>query len=103
MNFDMVYYTQIIFLKNGMENSFNLFEDKAIPLLEKNNGKLLYRIRPTKDSIIEAIDKPYEIHIIEFQNKGDFESYLNDKERIQHLKLKEQSVEKIQLIEGKLI
>ena len=99
----MVYYTQIIFLKNGMENSFNLFEDKAIPLLEKNNGKLLYRIRPTKDSLIEAIDKPYEIHIIEFQNKGDFESYLNDKERIKHLKLKEQSVEKIQLIEGKLI
>ena len=49
----MLYYTQIIFLKKGMENSFNLFEEKVIPLLDKHKGKLLYRIRPTKDSIIE--------------------------------------------------
>lgn len=99
----MLYYTQIIFLKEGMENSFNLFEEKVIPLLSKHNGKLLYRIRPNKDSIIEGIDKPYEIHILEFQTKSDFESYANDKERLKHLNLKDQSVEKIQLIEGKLI
>ena len=99
----MLYYTQIIFLKERMENSFNLFEEKVIPLLSKHNGKLLYRIRPNKDSIIEGIDKPYEIHILEFQTKSDFESYSNDKERLKHLNLKDQSVEKIQLIEGKLI
>ena len=99
----MLYYTQIIFLKEGMENSFNLFEEKVIPFLGKHKGKLLYRIRPNKDSIIEGIDKPYEIHILEFQTKSDFESYVNDKERIQHLKLKDQSVKKIMLIEGKLI
>ena len=99
----MLYYTQIIFLKEGMENSFNLFEEKVIPLLGKHKGKLLYRIRPNKDSIIEGIDKPYEIHILEFQTKSDFESYANDKERLKHLNLKDQSVEKIQLIEGKLI
>ena len=99
----MLYYTQIIFLKEGMENSFNLFEEKVIPLLGKHKGKLLYRIRPNKDSIIEGIDKPYEIHIVEFQTKSDFESYANDKERLKHMNLKDQSVEKIQLIEGKLI
>ena len=99
----MLYYTQIIFLKEGMENSFNLFEEKVIPLLGKHKGKLLYRIRPNKDSIIEGIDKPYEIHILEFQTKSDFESYANDKERLKHMNLKDQSVEKIQLIEGKLI
>jgi len=86
-----------------MENSFNLFEEKVIPLLGKHKGKLLYRIRPNKDSIIEGIDNPYEIHIIEFQTKSDFESYANDKERLKHMKLKDQSIEKIQLIEGKLI
>ena len=99
----MLYYTQIIFLKDGMENSFELFEEKVIPLLGKHNGKLLYRIRPNKDSIIDGIDKPYEIHIVEFQTKSDFESYANDKERLKHIKLKDQSVEKIKLIEGKLI
>jgi len=99
----MLYYTQIIFLKEGMEKPFNLFEEMVIPLLGKHNGKLLYRIRPNKDSIIEGIDKPYEIHIIEFQTKSDFESYANDKERIKHMNLKDQSVEKIQLIEGKSI
>lgn len=86
-----------------MENAFNLFEEKVIPLLEKYNGRLLYRIRPTKDYLIEAIDNPYEIHIIEFQNKDDFESYINGKDRIKHIKLKDESIEKIQLIEGKLI
>lgn len=99
----MQYYTQIIFLKEGMESSFNVFEDNVIPLLRKYNGKLLYRLRPSKDSIIEAIDNPYEIHIIKFQSKKDFESYVNDKERAKHMKLKDQSVKKIQLIEGKLI
>jgi len=99
----MLYYTQIIFLKEGMENSFNIFENSVLPLLKKHNGKLLYRIRPTKESIIESIDQPYEIHIIEFQSKNDFKSYVNDKERTKQMKLKEQSVKKIQLIEGKLI
>jgi len=99
----MLYFTQIIFLKKGMENSFNRFEEKVIPQLSNHKGKLLYRIRPTLDSIIEGIDKPYEIHIIEFQTKSDFESYVKDKERIQHMDLKDQSVEKIMLIEGKLI
>ena len=99
----MLFYTQIIFLKTGMENSFNVFESNMLPILQKHNGKLLYRIRITKESIIEAIDQPHEIHIIEFQSKKDFESYINDQERAKHLNLKEQSVKKIQLIEGKLI
>ena len=99
----MLYYTQIIFLKTGMEKSFNIFESNVLPLLKKHNGKLLYRIRPIKNCIIEAIDQPYEIHIISFQSKTDFESYLNDTERAEYMKLKEQSVEKNQLIEGKLI
>jgi len=86
-----------------MERKFQDFEDKVLPLLEKYNGVILYRIRITKDSIIKAIDSPYEIHVISFQSKKDFEAYRDDKERIKHMKLKEESVKKIQLIEGKLI
>jgi len=98
----MLYITQIIFLKKGMEIPFNIFESNALPLLKKHNGKLLYRIRPTKNSIVEAIDQPYEIQIISFQNKTDFASYLTDEERVRHIKFKEQSVEKTILIEGKV-
>ena len=86
-----------------MERKFQDFEDRVLPLLEKHNGVILYRIRITKDCIIKAIDNPYEIHVISFPSKKDFEAYRDDKERIKHMKLKEESVKKIQLIEGKLI
>ncbi len=97
----MYYYTQLIFIKKGQEQTFNLFEDKVLPLLKKHNGVLLYRARLNKKSIIESlIGNPYELHIISFASKEDFISYKNDDERIQYLYLKETSIEKAILIEG---
>jgi hypothetical protein len=100
----MFYYTQIIFLKEGQEDIFNEFEGHVLPLLSRHNGKLLYRIRPERTSLIATgLGYPYEIHLVSFQARADFESYRDDKERLQYLPLKNQSVEKILLIEGKLL
>ena len=100
----MLYYTQIIFIKEGKEDLFNEFEAHVLPLLSRHNGELLYRIRPTKTAFIEkSWEYPYEIHLVSFQTKEDFESYRDDKERLQYLPLKNQSVEKMLLIEGKLL
>jgi hypothetical protein len=100
----MLYYTQLIFIKDKQEETFNLFESKVLPLLNKYNGNLVYRIRPTKESVIEtAIALPYELHLITFDTKQDFENYVNDEDRKKHLSLKESSIEKAILIEGKLI
>lgn len=100
----MLYYTQLIYIKNKQEQTFDLFENNVLPLLKKHNGTLMYRIRPSQESVIEAsMDLPYELHLITFDTKENFESYVNDEDRKKYLSLKESSIERAILIEGKLI
>jgi uncharacterized protein (DUF1330 family) len=100
----MLYYTQLIFVKDGQERVFHDFEEKVLPLLKKHGGNLIYRARPTENCVIEtAVNLPYEIHIVTFDTRAGFEAYLNDNERIKFLSLKELSVAKVLLVEGKLI
>ena len=100
----MLYYTQLIFIKANQEQTFNLFEDKVLPLLKKYNGELIYRTKLDKNHIIESsIGTPDELHIVTFATKEDFNSYKNDKERMQYMSLKETSIEKALLIEGVLL
>lgn len=100
----MLYYTQIIFIKEGKEDQFNLFESYVLPLLKKYNGNLLYRVRPADNAVIETtIAHPYELHVISFPTKTDFEGFCNDKERLQYMHLKEEAIEKALLIEGTMI
>jgi uncharacterized protein (DUF1330 family) len=82
---------------------FHEFEALAIPLISHHNGKLLARIRPTEETIIDGIwNKPYEIHLVEFATELDLENFMNDKSRQAFLQLKEQSVESSVLIKGSL-
>jgi uncharacterized protein (DUF1330 family) len=98
----MIYITQLIYINSGQENVFHDFEDIAMPAILKYNGRLLLRIRPEENSFIEnSIDKPYEIHLVEFDSEKDFENFSQDKERKQFLHLKEQSVKASILYVGK--
>lgn len=97
----MIYFTQLIYVKEGQEEIFHQFEEVAIPLIEKYNGQLLLRIRPTEESYIEqSIDKPYEVHLVKFDKEHDFQAFQRDESRKQFLHLKEQSVESSMLIQG---
>jgi uncharacterized protein (DUF1330 family) len=97
----MIYITQLIYIKKGQEKVFNQFEDIAIPAIKKYNGRLLLRVRPSEDSFIENyMDKPYEIHLVEFDTEQDFKNFLQDEERKKFLHLKEQSIESSILIQG---
>ena len=97
----MLYFTQLIYIKDGQEEIFNQFEDVAIPLIAKYNGRLLLRLRPDDASIIEATtDKPYEIHLVEFEAEDDFKNFMHDEERKQFLHLKEQAIKAVTLIKG---
>jgi uncharacterized protein (DUF1330 family) len=97
----MLYFTQLIYIKEGQEEVFHQFEDVAIPLISKYNGKLLLRIRPTENSFIEySIDKPYEVHLVEFSDEIDFENFMKDEERKKFLHLKEQAIKTSVLIKG---
>jgi hypothetical protein len=67
-NIDMIFLTQLIYIKEGQETIFHQFEDIAIPTITKYNGRLLLRLRPDNNSMIENnIDKPYEVHLVEFE------------------------------------
>ncbi|QEC53045.1 hypothetical protein EDD80_1047 [Anseongella ginsenosidimutans] len=97
----MILITQLIYIIEGQEKTFDQFESVAIPIILKYNGRLLFRLRPAENYFIEIhIDKPYEIHLVEFQNQQDFEGFLKDGERKKFLHLKEQSIRTSILIQG---
>lgn len=97
----MIYITQLIYIKEGMEDVFNQFESIAIPAILKYNGRMLLRVRPDESSYIEnKIEKPYEIHFVEFDSEGDLKDFMQDEERKKFLNLKEQSIESIFLVKG---
>ncbi len=97
----MFFITQLIYINDGQENVFHQFEDVAIPIIPKYNGRLLLRVRPTENAFIEHnIDKPYEIHLVAFDSEQDFQSFTKDEERKQFLNLKEQAIKSVLLIKG---
>lgn len=97
----MIYITQLIYIIKGQERIFDEFESIAIPTILKYNGRLLFRVRLTDDNFIEShMDKPYEIHLVEFDTQEDFVNFMKDEERKKFLHLKEQSIKTSILIQG---
>jgi len=100
----MIYITQLIYIKPGQEGVFDEFESIAIPIISKYNGRLLLRIRPPVEALIErTIDSPYEVHLIEFDSEMDFQNFMKDEERKSFLHLKDKSIEMSVLFKGEKI
>ncbi len=100
----MLYITQLIYLVEGQEQVFDEFESLAIPIVSKYRGRLLFRIRPTENSFIESQEeKPYEIHLVEFETAEDFQRFMKDKERKNFLHLKERSIRSSVIIQGTVL
>ena len=98
----MIYITQLIFVQEGQEAVFHQFEDLAIPLIEKYNGRILYRLRPNEKSYITGeSEKPYEIHLVAFASEADLQHFMQDDARLTFIHLKNQSVRSVLLIKGK--
>lgn len=97
----MIYITQLIYILDGQEATFNAFEDVALPIIEKYNGKLLLRYRPWKENIIaHSIEMPYEIHLVEFKSDNDLDNFFKDEERKKHVHLKNQSIKEVWMVKG---
>ena len=97
----MIYLTQLICIKQGQEEIFDQFENVAIPTISKYNGRLMLRMRPQADSFIQSeIEKPYEVHVVEFDSEVDFKNFTQDEERKKFLHLKDQSIRSSLLIQG---
>ncbi len=97
----MIYITQLIYIQEYQEDTFHEFEAVAIPILKKYKGKLLSRIRPSKEAFIEGtLEKPYEIHFITFPSEADLQAFMLDEERKQYVHLKEKSIRSVILVKG---
>lgn len=97
----MIYITQLIYIVPGQEEIFDQFEAVAIPIISKYNGRMLLRVRPGDLAFIgPQVDRPYEIHLVEFDSQDDFENFKRDEERKKFLHLKEQSIKASVLIQG---
>jgi uncharacterized protein (DUF1330 family) len=100
----MIYITQLIYVVAGQEEIFDQFEAVAIPLIQKYHGRLLFRVRPDSLAYLETqIEKPYEIHLVEFDSEDDFENFKKDDERAKFLHLKKQSIKSSILIQGRKV
>jgi uncharacterized protein (DUF1330 family) len=97
----MIFVTQLIYILEGQETVFDQFEAIAIPAISKYNGRLLFRVRPGQAAYIEStIEKPYEIHLVEFETDNDFSDFMHDEERKKFLHLKDQSIKSVILVKG---
>lgn len=73
----------------------------AIPIISKYNGRMLLRVRPADSAFIEVdMEKPYEIHLVEFDSENDFRNFMKDEERKKFLHLKEQAIKASVLYQG---
>ena len=97
----MIYITQLIFVQEGKEDKFLEFEEFAIPLMEKYNGRIIYRIRPSAASFIdEDKELPYEIHFLSFDTEQDLSAFMKDDSRLEFIHLKNESVKSMLLVKG---
>jgi hypothetical protein len=97
----MLYITQLIYLKAGQEQTFYEFEEIAIPLINQYNGRMLLRVRPPNEALIEGtMPPPFEIHLVEFDSEQDFENFKLDETRKKFLHLKEQSIQTVWMMKG---
>ncbi|NOS84535.1 MAG: DUF1330 domain-containing protein [Ignavibacteria bacterium] len=94
--------TQLIYLNDNGEQDFLNYESLVLPLLEKYNGKLEFRLRPDRDNFIYPSEGelPYEVHIVSFETKEDYLRFNNDPVRIKNQDLLKNSVKKITVIES---
>jgi antibiotic biosynthesis monooxygenase (ABM) superfamily enzyme len=100
----MIYITQLIFVKEGKEEKFLEFENHVLPLMEKYNGKIIYRLRPSRENFIDAVKElPYEIHFISFDSEQDLAEFMKDDSRLKFIHLKNDSVKSMLLVKGEKI
>ena len=97
----MIYVTQLVYVREGQEESFQQFEDLVLPLLGKYGGELILRLRPGPGSLVGGTSEcPYEVHVIRFEHEEDIHRFANDELRQRSLHLKERAVSHVLLMKG---
>ena len=97
----MIHLTQIIYVQEGQEATFEAFEDRVLTLLGPHGGRLLLRLRPAPEALVAGeLEPPYEVHLVAFDREEDYRAYNEDPLRQELLPLKIQSVRQALLYQG---
>lgn len=99
----MIYLTQLVYVREGREETFQQFESIVLPLLTRHGGELLLRLRPDAASVIGgSAEVPYELHLVRFESEDALARYSSDPERRRVLSMKDESVRSTLLVKGTL-
>jgi uncharacterized protein (DUF1330 family) len=100
----MIVLTQLIYLHDGCEQTFQEFEAIVLPLLASHGCELMLRLRPDPASYIAgSCERPYELHLVRFPDDDALSRYANDDARRAFLHLKEASVRSTLVVAGQLL
>lgn len=87
-----------LFIHPGREVEFRQFETEAARIMKKHGGQIAHVIRPTASSAGEPL--PYEIHIVTFPSREQFEAYRTDLELASFAALRQLAIARTDVITG---
>lgn len=97
----MLYLTVLIVVNEGKEALCNTYETAVLPIIQKHDGKLIYRIQPKKEDFITCEgERPYEIHFMSFPTHNHLNNFIKDDERTQFIALKKEAIKTSFIVKG---
>lgn len=93
-----LYFTILIYVKEGKDAVFRSYEDQALPHLAKHGGRVECMFAPT--TISGNLALPDEVHVLSFDTADGFTRYRADPEVQALASLRDASVEKAIFVQG---
>ena len=87
-----------LFIHPGREAEFHQFETAAARIMKKYGGRVERVIRPTMSSASDAL--PYEVHVVTFPNREQFEAYRADSELTSFAELRQTAIARTDVLIG---
>lgn len=84
---EVIYLTQLVYVHEGQEETFDRVDDAVLRLLSKYRSELLLRLRPGPEAKIDGTtEAPYEVHVVRFETDDVLLRYSNDEGRALRLR-----------------
>ena len=93
-----IYFTILIYIKEGKEELFHSYEKQALPLIEKSGGRFELMMKP--EAVNGDLNLPDEIHVLSFDTEDGFNKYRQDPKSIELAPLRIESVSNAIFLRG---
>ncbi|MEI9907360.1 MAG: DUF1330 domain-containing protein [Actinomycetota bacterium] len=83
----------LLWVKDGQEELFESYEDKALEIATRHGGITVSRVRRTEGS-----EAPYEVQILQFPSDASLKEFMDDPARSELSEMRERSIAKTEVI-----